>query len=103
MRSVEEEPIAAIVSGFAERIRDEVRSSDVSIAESAGGAAQLEGRGSAVASANAGLLEADTMASTAASRLRAGITVIEARVEWLPRACRRGTRKPWQQGRPVRP
>jgi hypothetical protein len=74
---VEEEPIATIVSGLPDRIRDEVRSSAASIPESAGGEAQFGRTSVAVVSGNAGPLEPNTIASAAARSPTEGIAVIE--------------------------
>ena len=76
MPSVEEEPIATIVSEFPESMRDDVRLSGPSIADNASGTSQLADSGAAMGSANAGLAEDQTMASTAASRLKARVTII---------------------------
>ena len=73
---VEDEPIATIVSGFPDRIRDEVRSKAASIVESAGGAAQFAGSGVGVVSQSAGLLQARKMASAAAGQPTGEIAVI---------------------------
>jgi hypothetical protein len=78
---VEEEPIATIVSGCPERIRDKERSSTASIAESAVGAAQFGGSGVAVSSAKTGLPEAKAMASAAAGSPMERIAVIAGPVE----------------------
>jgi hypothetical protein len=64
------------VSGFPDKMRDEVRSNAASIAETAGGAAQFGGTGVAAASGKAGLLEAKTMATAAARSPMKGIAVI---------------------------